>query len=158
MFTVLSWVKFNTTGSNCNSGMHKTCNRGQIILQAALYKPPTKSPWQSLSCLSPRKLLERSVSSSLDFPLASFPTFLENSGILLSTRPTLTSECPRKDTMQSNHLECPKCARSCLTKSACAAFWPRSLSHSFLQPALPLPAHLTDNSRASHTLVISCEI
>ena len=45
-----------------------------------------------------------------------------------------------------------------LTKSACAAFLPRSLSHSFLQPALPLPVHLTDNSRAIHTLVTNCEI
>ena len=41
-----------------------------------------------------------------------------------------------------------------LTKSACAAFSPRSLSHSFLPPALLMPAHLTDNSRACHTLVI----
>jgi hypothetical protein len=41
-----------------------------------------------------------------------------------------------------------------ITKSACAVFSPRSLSHCFLQPVLPLPAHLTNNSRACHTLVI----
>jgi hypothetical protein len=47
--------------------------------------------------------------------------------------------------------------RILVTKSASAAFSPRSLSHSFLQPALQLPAHLATNSRVRHTLVISCD-
>ena len=60
---------------------------------------------------------------------------------------TLGKEC-----LENQHQIYKNCVN--VTKCAVAAISPRSSSHSFLSPALPLLAHLTNNSRACHTLVL----